>query len=563
MSELENQSPDIQEKEQAYRVFARKYRSQNFEELIGQDALVRTLTNAIESGRLAHAFMLTGVRGVGKTSSARIIAKALNCIGVDGTGGETVSPCGVCEHCQAITQDRHVDVVEMDAASRTGVDDIREIIDGVRYGPVSARYKIYIIDEVHMLTKNAFNALLKTLEEPPPHVKFLFATTEIRKVPITVLSRCQRFDLRRVDSPTLVKHFANICKKEEAQIENDALALIARAADGSVRDGLSLLDQAVALGAGFVTAEQVRAMLGLADRGKVIDLFEKLLSGDPETMLAQFQDLYNNGAEPLVILQDLMDLTHSLTRLRLVPGAKDDNAIPEMERQAASDLADKLSMPVLTRIWQILLKGLGEVQQAPIPYQAAEMILLRLSFASELPAPGDLIRELQSRQGTSTGGFKGPSGSGSGGGAKAHLKAVGGGYVAQTQAMPEAAPMTMAELAQLCWDHKEVILFGLVRQLRPVRLKTGVLEFQKSDEIDANSARQLAAFLKKATGQRWMVAPTDRAGEKSLAELEEYQRAQELAEVKEHPLVKEVLKAFPEASLSIRHIEEKTNSLDD
>lgn len=561
MSEVENISPEQDKSEKTYRVFARKYRPQNFEELIGQDALVRTLTNAIEAGRLAHAFMLTGVRGVGKTTTARIIAKALNCIGADGKGGETVTPCGVCEHCTAITQDRHVDVVEMDAASRTGVDDIREIIDGVRYGPVSARYKIYIIDEVHMLTKNAFNALLKTLEEPPPHVKFLFATTEIRKVPITVLSRCQRFDLRRVDSPTLIKHFAHICKQEEAQIDPDALALLARAADGSVRDGLSLLDQAVALGAGFVSADQVRTMLGLADRGKVIDLFEKLLSGLPDDMLAQFEELYNCGAEPVVVLQDLLDLTHSLTRLRLVPSAKDDASIPEMERQAATGLADKLSMPVLTRIWQILLKGLAEVQQAPIPYQAAEMVLLRLSFASELPAPADLIRELQSRQGSGATGFNGPSG-GSSGGAKAHLKAVGGGFVAQAEQVAVAPEMTMAEIARLCWERKEGVLFGLVRSLRPVRLKTGVLEFEQSEDVDAHSARKLSAFLKEATGQRWMVAPTKREGQPSIAELELAAKERELAEVRRHPIVNEILKNFPEADLSIRHLQ-TDKSVDD
>ncbi|NBC31279.1 MAG: DNA polymerase III subunit gamma/tau, partial [Alphaproteobacteria bacterium] len=375
-----------------YRVLARKYRPGTFAELIGQDTLVRTLTNAIGSGRLAHAFILTGVRGVGKTTTARILARALNCVG-EGRTGPTADPCGVCEPCRAIAADRHVDVLEMDAASRTGVDDIRELIDGVRYAPVSARYKVYIIDEVHMLSKNAFNALLKTLEEPPPHTKFIFATTEIRKVPVTVLSRCQRFDLPRVSHAELVRHFSGICEKEGAVAEPDAITMITRAADGSVRDGLSLLDQAIAL-AGLtegrleVTAESVRGMLGLADRALVMDLFDAAVTGNAPATLDRLEAMIRAGADPLVILQDMLDITHGLTRLILVPAAAEGPELSEVERARATALAGQLSVPLLTRTWQVLLKGLGEVQAAPRPEAALEMVIIRLIHSAGLPTPG-------------------------------------------------------------------------------------------------------------------------------------------------------------------------------
>ena len=381
--------------EQAYRVLARKYRPQSFSELIGQEAVVRTLSNAIATGRIAHAFILTGVRGVGKTTTARIIARALNCVGADGAGGPTAAPCGECVHCRSIAEDRHVDVIEMDAASRTGVDDIRELTDGVRYRPVSARYKVYIIDEVHMLSKNAFNALLKTLEEPPPAVVFVFATTEIHKVPVTVLSRCQRFSLRRVPAELLVEHYRRVALAEGIEVEPAALALIARAADGSVRDGLSLLDQAIALCSGAVTETAVRDMLGVADRGQVFDLLETVLRGDAATALAQFDRLYQEGADPLLLLQDLLDLAHFLTRLKLAPTAGAGDPILEGDRERARPLADQLSMPALARVWQMLLKGLGEVQAAPSPVQAAEMVLVRLAYVADLPIPAELVRSVQ------------------------------------------------------------------------------------------------------------------------------------------------------------------------
>jgi DNA polymerase-3 subunit gamma/tau len=351
----------------AYRVLARKYRPATFADLIGQEAMVRTLTNALRSGRLAHAFVLTGVRGVGKTTTARIIARALNCVGPDGQGGPTAEPCGRCEHCRAIAEDRHVDVIEMDAASRTGVDDIRELIDGVRYRPTSARYKIYIVDEVHMLSKNAFNALLKTLEEPPPHVKFVFATTEIRKIPVTVLSRCQRFDLRRIDEDALRAHFRAIAEREGAKIADAALGLIARAADGSVRDGLSLLDQAIshADGPNEIGEADVRAMLGLADRTLTFDLVEAALKGDAARALAVLAAQHDAGADASQAVEDALGLVHWLTRIKLAPEAADDLAVPELERKRGRAMAEALPIPALARAWQILLKGLAETRGAP------------------------------------------------------------------------------------------------------------------------------------------------------------------------------------------------------
>src|SRR6478736_5835679 len=384
-----------------YRVLARKYRPQTFSELIGQDARVRTRANAITRDRLAHAFLMTGVRGVGKTSTARLIAKALNCIGPDGQGGPTIQPCGVCEPCVAIAEGRHIDVIEMDAASHTGVDDVREIIEAVRYAAVSARYKIYIIDEVHMLSRNAFNALLKTLEEPPAHVKFLFATTEVDKLPVTVLSRCQRFDLRRIPKELLEKQFAGICAAEGVEAEPEALAIIASAAEGSSRDGLSILDQAIAhadLDAGGpgetrVTAERVRDMLGLADKAALRRLFSALLEGDPPAMLAEVERHYSLGVEPLALIRSLMELTHRIAVTQI--GGVGADAPTQEERQAIEDWAARLSPGQVHRLWQLLLKGHEEVRAAPDPLVAAQMALLRVLHASDLPDPGKLVQQLE------------------------------------------------------------------------------------------------------------------------------------------------------------------------
>ncbi len=379
-----------------YQVLARKYRPETFADLVGQDAMVRTLKNAFAADRIAQAFIMTGIRGTGKTTTARIIAKGMNCIGPDGEGGPTTEPCGQCEHCTAIMEGRHVDVIEMDAASNTGVGNIREIIDSVHYRAASARYKVYIIDEVHMLSTGAFNALLKTLEEPPAHVKFIFATTEIRKVPVTVLSRCQRFDLRRIEPEVMIRLLTKIATAEQAEINDDALALITRAAEGSARDATSLLDQAISHGAGETTAEQVRAMLGLADRGRVMDLFDMIMQGDAAGALAELSAQYSEGADPMAVLRDLAEVTHWISVVKITPEAAEDPTISPDERTRGQSMAQRLGMRPLTRMWQMLLKALDEVASAPNAMMAAEMAVIRLTHVSELPSPEDLVRKLQS-----------------------------------------------------------------------------------------------------------------------------------------------------------------------
>lgn len=551
----------------AYRVLARKYRPTNFDELIGQDILVRTLTNAIESGRLAQAYMLTGVRGVGKTTTARIIARSLNCIGADGKGGPTIKPCGVCANCEAITQDRHVDVLEMDAASRTGVDDIRDIIDGVRYGPVSARYKVYIIDEVHMLSKNAFNALLKTLEEPPPHTKFIFATTEIRKVPVTVLSRCQRFDLRRVDAVILQEHFKRVSQAEKMEAEDEAVALIARAADGSVRDGLSLLDQAIARAqSNTVSADDVRTMLGLADRAKLITLFEALHTGSPVNALDIAQELRALGADPLVILHDLADIAHTLTRAKISPQLTQGQALPELERNLAATLGAKLGMPALTRTWQMLLKGMSEVQQAPDSHQALEMVLIRLSYAADLPPPGDLIKKIQ-ETGASEYAAPRPNGNGNGNGAHA-MRSQGNLAVAASSPQPMAVraqavphvqsavayspmPENFEALVNLFEEKKEITLFShLYSEVHLVNFAPSLLEIRVTERAPQNLAGKVGQLLSQWTGKPWMVTLSKEAGAPTLSETVKQHKASRMLNAENHPLVRAVLTTFPDAKLT-------------
>ncbi|MCY7271224.1 MAG: DNA polymerase III subunit gamma/tau [Sphingomonas bacterium] len=528
--------PDLPKPTKAspYRVLARKYRPQSFDELIGQDAMVTTLGNAIARGRIAHAFLLTGVRGVGKTSTARLIAKALNCIGPDGSGGPTIDPCGICEPCVAIAEGRHIDVIEMDAASHTGVDNVREIIEAVRYSSVSARYKIYIIDEVHMLSKGAFNALLKTLEEPPEHVKFIFATTEVGKVPVTVLSRCQRFDLRRIPAELLAAHFAEVSRKEGVEVEEEAVQVIARAAEGSARDGLSILDQAIAHGEGRVAADDVRAMLGLADRGRTRRMLEVLLAGDAAAVLTQLDEAHSLGIDPASLIRGLMEAVHSVTRAKA--GASGDVLQSAEEREAAAEWAGKLGWGAIHRLWQLLLKGLQDVAIAPDPNEAAAMALLRLVHAADLPDPATLLARL----------------------------AGGQGSAAVPSAAPSASPARPAASASVVTFNdligaiegagKRILGLQLRDQVGLVRFGPGEIVLRPLRPLGPEFPRELAAAAKDVTGTTWAVSFTDAGGEPSLQQQERIAEEQVRADVLAEPDVRALLDAFPEASLdSITH----------
>ncbi len=547
----------MSQKETAYRVLARKYRPQNFDQLIGQDALVRTLKNAIDSGRVAHAFMLTGVRGVGKTTTARIIARAINYTGADGKAGPTTGPTDDCEICTAIAEDRHPDVMEMDAASRTGVDDIREILDGVRYAPAQARYKVYIIDEVHMLSKNAFNALLKTLEEPPPHVKFIFATTEIRKVPVTILSRCQRFDLRRVEVDVLQAHFKSVCEKENMKIEDEAVAMIARAADGSVRDGLSLLDQAMALSQGLITADLVKSMLGLSDRTALLDLFEQMCAGDADAALTIVANLYRAGADPTQVIQDLLDITHLLSKFQAAksaPATVEPN-MASSERARAADMAARLTMPVLGRLWQIMLKGLHDVQVSNNAQSAAEIVILRACYAAHLPDPEKLLRDLQGGVVTSA-----PSRAIVSSAPASHVTArVGNNGAATVAALsPRVEPVAIAnnnleslrDVVALLEQDGALILANQVYQfVELARLEQHRLDFRTSKNAPPKLASELGARLSKITGQRWMVTVVNGDAQPSLQDQDKAFKNLRLEDVKKDPLVQKILNEFSNAEI--------------
>ncbi len=575
MSEAGNMGAESLEtgKAAAYRVLARKYRPSNFSELIGQEPMVRTLTNAFASGRIAQAWMLTGVRGVGKTTTARILARALNykTATVDGPSVDLSVPG---EHCQAIMEGRHVDVIEMDAASHTGIDDIRDIIDRVRYAPVSARYKVYIIDEVHMLSTQAFNGLLKTLEEPPPHVKFIFATTEIRKVPITVLSRCQRFDLRRIDAGALVAHLLAIAGKEGISVDDEALAMIARAAEGSARDSLSILDQAIAHGGGTVEAEAVRAMLGLADRARIVDLFEHVMKGDVAAALAEFRAQYDTGADPAAVLTDLAEFNHLVTRLRFVPGAADDASLAEDERRRGADFAKSLSVRVLSRTWQMLLKGIPEVQSSNRPVSAAEMVLIRLAHAADLPTLDEALKSLEGAPSAPAaprpnGTAPGP---GNGGGAsavaQARMPASNGG--AQTMRLVETEPApaafvpapepvvetppvvvkSIADIVALADSNRDLAFKVLVKRcIRLVRVEPGRLDVGLTEDAPKTLLNDLTTKLRAWTGRNWLVSLSKEEGGQTITQVETARRETAFLDARSDPAVAAILERFPGAKI--------------
>lgn len=567
-----------------YRVLARKYRPKDFSDLmVGQEAMVRTLTNAFETGRIAQAYMLTGVRGVGKTTTARILARALN-YKTDTIDKPTIDLREPGLHCQAIMEGRHVDVIEMDAASHTGIDDIREIIEQVRYKPASARYKVYIIDEVHMLSTAAFNGLLKTLEEPPEHVKFIFATTEIRKVPVTVLSRCQRFDLRRISAADLTHLFSTIAEKEGIQAETEALALIARAAEGSARDGLSLMDQAIAHGAGVVETDAVRAMLGLADRARIADLFRHIVKGDVAAALNEFSEQYAAGANPVVVLNDLADFTHLVTRLKYIPDAANDPSLSEIERVQGAELAKSIAVTALSRIWQMLLKGIPETENASRPFGAAEMVLIRLAHAGSLPSPEDAARRLASMtNGDISAPAPAPRG-GNGGGPQAMAASDNRSYqsmapsspsggatmlravpsspqqpmqdlrpspAARADEAPKISLRSLADVAQLAGDKRDMKLKAQLRQfVRPVRMEPGKIELALSPDAPKSLVGDLSTRLREWTGQHWLVVISREPGGLTLVEAEAKERDDRVADARADPDVAAILARYPGAKIT-------------
>ena len=568
----------------AYQVLARKYRPETFADLVGQDAMVRTLKNAFKADRIAQAFILTGIRGTGKTTTARIIAKGLNCIGPDGTGTPTTAPCGQCEHCLAISGGRHVDVMEMDAASHTGVQNIRDaIIETVSYRAASARYKIFIIDEVHMLSTSAFNALLKTLEEPPAHVKFIFATTEIRKVPVTVLSRCQRFDLRRIEPDEMIAMLRRIATAEGAQISDDALALITRAAEGSARDATSLLDQAISHGAGETGTEQVRAMLGLADRARVLDLFDLIMKGDAAGALSELSGQYAEGADPLAVLRDLAEVTHWISVVKITPDAAEDPTVSPDERARGRRMAENLPMRVLSRMWQMLLKALDEVAQAPGAMMAAEMAVIRLTHVADLPTPEELLRKLKDAPAPGPGGPSGPTGGGGGGGTATAPSApreqdpadntpasqpaqaghgtghgsAGHGGGAKAALAPRADDRALAHYARfdqvvalIRAQRDAKLLIEVENHLRLAAYRPGRIEYEPTPDAPGDLAQRLGAALQRWTGARWAVSLVNTGGAPTIAETRDAERKALQAEAATHPMVQAAMESFPAATIT-------------
>lgn len=542
-------------KQNQYVVLARKYRPQVFEDLLGQDALVQTLTNAIKNNRLHHAYILTGIRGVGKTTTARLIARALNCIGLDGKSGPTIRPCGVCENCKAIANGRHIDVLELDAASRTGVDDMRELLDGVGYKPTNARYKVYIIDEIHMLSKGAFNALLKTLEEPPAHVKFIFATTEIRKVPVTILSRCQRFDLQRLSIETLVKLFKKIISTEGIEAQDEALEIVAKAADGSARDGLSMLDQAIVLGDGKIKTDTVIEMIGLADRNQILDLFEKLISGDMQAVLHNIAEQYKNSANPTSILHDLVDVTHMLMRAKIVPATISSEMLSENERKLCEKLSSSISIAVLSRMWQMLIKGISELNNAPMPLKSLEMILVRVAYSATLPTPAELLDEVKK---------------------KSDLSVVSNvnnvrtvqpepvkQFVAESKVIEEKSVncinneiqntdinFSLNDFVLYLTEHKKMLLlYSVKNDISVEEFAAGHIKMAISDKIAPDFMQNFNKELEIASGIKWKVEIRRGPLGETLADKERYALEQDKQSVSEYPLIKAILSEFPGAKI--------------
>ena len=542
-----------------YKVLARKYRPETFKDLVGQAAMVQTLQNAFEADRIAQAFILTGIRGTGKTTTARIIAKGLNCIGLDQNGGPTVEPCGKCSNCTAIIKGNHVDVMEMDAASRTGVDDIREIIESIYYKASSGRFKVYIIDEVHMLSNNAFNALLKTLEEPPEHVKFIFATTEIRKVPVTVLSRCQRFDLRRIEPEEMMALLQKIAGSEGVSVSEDALRMITRAAEGSARDATSLLDQAISHGGGSSDAKHVRAMLGIADRGRVLDLFEMIMQGDAASALNELGSQYSDGADPIVILKDLAEITHWISVAKITPDINEDPTVTPDERMRGVEFSKLLSMRVLTRMWQMLIKSLDEIAVAPSPIMAAEMIIIRLTHAADLPPTEDLIKKIESKlQGASKGKNLETPSKNVGAHVNSHeifqpkqnntsnLKVA----LAADEGIGILSYTKFEDILELVKQNRDVkLLVDIENGLRLVTYRPGYIEFTPTEFAPANLAQRLSNRLKEWTGSRWAVSVVQNGEAETIFEKKEKDAKELETEAYAHPFVKEALVQFPAARI--------------
>lgn len=533
-----------------YVVLARKYRPQNFDDLVGQDALVQTLTNAIKNNRLHHAYILTGIRGVGKTTTARIIAKALNCIGLDGKSGPTVHPCGVCENCKAITEGRHIDVMELDAASHTGVDDIREILDGVRYKPTNARYKIYIIDEVHMLSKSAFNALLKTLEEPPSHVKFIFATTEIRKVPVTILSRCQRFDLQRISIEDLTGLFKKILDNEKISYDEEALHIIAKAADGSARDGESLLDQSISLGGGKVRTDIVKNMIGLADRNQVFELFENLATGKVDKVITNLQEQYKNGANPTTLLQDLINITHMLAKARIIPSSVNDISLTENERDFCNKMSPVVSIAVLSKIWQMMIKGLGELQVAPVQIDALEMILIRVAYSANLPTPYELLNDV--KKNSSLGNSR-PFEAAAGAPQKAPEPMAVNPVIKEepTQEKTNSGIFKSAEdlVAYLEANRKMLVSYAIKNDVTIHEFSDGFMKMTISDKIHPDFIMNLHKILAEATGKEWKIGILRGHLGETIADKERAKSEEEKRSIMEYPLVKAIMAEFKGAKI--------------